>query len=148
MNFKDMWDTAAKAEKKTFSNEDLPEGNYITEVISCKLGQTKAGDKDMVSWELKVVEGEQKNNHIWVYRPFSKTDGSEQNIKAIERALNDFKQLDLPCEAEVLGNTMQGIVGKIIEIALKNGTNGQFKNFKRIVENWQSRTAESNDVPF
>lgn len=134
MNFKDLWNATAKTEVKQFTIEDLPEGIYIAEVVSCKLGPTKAGDKDMVSWDLKVTEGDQKNNHIVVYRSFSKTDPSEQNIKAIERALNDFKILGLPCEAEVLGQTMQKIMGKKIEISLKNGTNGQFKNFKRIVE--------------
>lgn len=134
MNFKDLWNTAAKTEVKQFTIEDLPEGTYIAEVISCKLGPTKAGDKDMVSWDLKVTEGEQKNNHIAVYRSFSKTDPSEANVNAINRALNDFKILGLPCEAEILGQTMQKIVGKKIEISLKNGTSGQFKNFKRIVE--------------
>lgn len=134
MNFKDLWNTAAAAEVKTFSNEDLPEGTYITEVISCKLGPTRAGDKDMVSWDLKVVEGEQKNSHIFVNRAFSKTDASEQNIKAVERALNDFKILELPCTDTTIGKTMKDIVGKRIEISLKNGTSGQFKNFKRIVE--------------
>lgn len=134
MNFKDLWNATAKTEVKTFSRDDLPEGTYIAEVISCKLGPTKAGDKDMVSWDLKVTEGGQKNNHIFVNRSFSKTDESEANIKAIERALNDFKILGLPCEAEVLGNTMKNIVGKTIEISLKNGTSGQFQNFKRIVE--------------
>jgi len=133
-NFKDMWNSMAKTEVKQFTIEDLPEGTYIAEVVSCKLGPTKAGDKDMVSWDLKVIEGAQKNNHIAVYRPFSKTEDSEQNIKAIDRALNDFKLLNLPCEAEVLGNSMKNVVGKNIEISLKNGTNGQFKNFKRIVE--------------
>lgn len=134
MNFAEMWNTTAKEEKKSFSRDDLPEGIYIAEVISCKLGPTKAGDKDMVSWDLKVIEGTQKNNHIFVNRSFSKTDESEQNIKAINRALDDFKQLELACTSDVIGKTMRDIIGKKIEISLKNGTSGQFQNFKRIVE--------------
>lgn len=151
MNFKDMWNTAAKTEVKVFSTDDLPEGPYITEVMSCKLGPTKKGDKDMVSWDLKVIEGEQKNNHIFVNRSFSKTDASEENIKAINRALDDFKILGLPCEAEVLGNSMKSIVGKNIEISLKNGNSGQFKNFKRVVEVTPAVTPEivnPDEVPF
>lgn len=151
MNFKDLWNAAAKTEVKQFTTEDLPEGTYIAEVISCKLGPTKKGDKDMVSWDLKVVEGDQKNSHIFVNRAFSKTDPSEENIKAIDRALNDFKLLGLPCEAEILGITMKNIIGKNIEISLKNGTNGQFKNFKRIVEKTPTITPEvinPDEVPF
>lgn len=132
--FADMWNKAAKAGKKQFNNDDLPDGLYVTEVVSCKMGMTKDQTKDMVSWDLKVVEGEQKNNHIWVHRPFSKTDDSEQNEKAIQRALNDFIDLGLNAEAAVLKSTMIDIVGKHIEIKLVAGTNGQFKNFKRIVE--------------
>lgn len=151
MNFKDMWNAAAKTEVKVFSNEDLPEGSYIAEVISCKLGPTKKGDKDMVSWDLKVIEGNQKNNHIFVNRSFSKTENTEENMKAINRALDDFKILGLPCEAEVLGSSMKNIVGKTIEISLKNGNSGQFKNFKRIVEKPVVITPEvinPDEVPF
>jgi hypothetical protein len=150
MNFKDMWNTAAKADISAPSFEDLPEGTYIAEVLSCKLGPTKAGDKDMVSWDLKVVEGQYKNSHIFVYRPFSKTDESEQNVKAINRALDDFKILGLDCTAEALAKSMRDIVGKKIEISLKNGNSGQFKNFKRIVEDVPTVNAEiiSDDVPF
>ena len=36
-SFADMWNNAAKQEKKQFGNDDLPDGTYITEVISCKL---------------------------------------------------------------------------------------------------------------
>lgn len=140
MDFKDFWNKRAKAEVKTFSNEDLPEGNYIAEVMSCKIGKTKSGNKTMVSWDLKVIEGEQKNNHIFVNRPFfwigsSESDiTSEENGKAIDRMMDDFKILGFTVTDDVLNKTMANMVGKTIEINLKNGTNGQFKNFKRIVE--------------
>jgi hypothetical protein len=140
MDFKDFWNKKANAETKTHSYEDLPEGNYITEVISCKMGKTKSGTKSMVSWDLKVIEGEQKNNHIFVNRPFywigaSESDiTSEQNDKAIDRMMDDFKLLGLKITADVLNETMLKMVGKTIEISLKNGTNGQFQNFRRIVE--------------
>ena len=134
MNFADMWNKAAGAEKKQFGNDDMPDGTYITEVISCKLGKTKDQSKDMVSWNLKVIQGEQKKNHIFVHRPFSKTDMSEQNEKAIQRALNDFIDLELSADTEQLAKTMRDVVGKNVEIKLVAGTNGQFKNFKRIVD--------------
>ena len=145
-SFKDMWNKAASEEVKVFQTEDLPEGTYFAEVVSCKMGKTKAGDKDMISWDLKLVEGEQKNKHIWQHRPFSTTDTSEANEKAIERAINDFKLLALPCGADVINQTMIDVVGKCIEVSIKNGTNGQFKNFKRIVE--APVTIETGDSPF
>lgn len=133
MNFAEMWDSAAGAEKKQFDTEDLPEGTYACEVLMCKMGRNKADTKDMISWDLRVVQGEQKNRHIWVHRPFSK-ETTEENQKAIARALDDFKQLDLKADSKSIKQTMLDIVGKLIEISLKNGTNGQFRNFRRIVE--------------
>lgn len=134
-SFRDLWDKAAGEEVKRGSFDPLPEGSYTAEVLSCKMGKTKAGDKDMISWDMKVVEGEQKNNHVWQHRPFSRTDESESNMKAIERATDDFKLLGLPCGTADLEKSMLGIVGKQIELSIKNSStgNGQFINFKRIV---------------
>lgn len=147
MEFKDLWNTAAKQEPKQFATEDLPEGTYICEVLSCKLTKTKAGDKDMIAWDMRVVQGEHKNSHIWLNRPFSKTDASEQNIKAIERATGDFVLLGLSADTVSLAKTMTDIVGKHIEISLKNGTNGQFKNFKRIVDAPPADAAPAGTAP-
>ena len=133
-SFKDMWNTAAQQEKKTFG--DLPEGTYKGEVKVCRFQPSKDGTKENLFWDLQVVEGEEKGSHIYVYRPFSKTDTSDDNQKAINRALNDFIQLELPCNAEAIEKTMINVVGKTVEIVLKNATNGngQFKNFKKIIE--------------
>ena len=134
MNFAEMWDAAASAEKKQFDNEDLPEGTYVCEVLACKMGRNKADTKDMISWDLRVVQGEQKNRHIWVYRPFSK-ETTEENQKAIGRALDDFKQLDLKADSSSIRQTMIDIVGKLIEIKLTpDKSGGQYRNFRRIVE--------------
>jgi len=151
MDFAAVWNKAAKAEKKQFGGDDLPEGTYIVEVMKCTLGPTKAGDKDMVSWDLKVIEGEQKNNHIFINRAFSKVDESEQNIKAIQRALNDFIDLGLNAEAPVLKKTIREVVGKNIEIKLVAGEKGQFQNFKRIVEvipTFTGEIADEEEIPF
>lgn len=134
MNFADMWNKAATQEKKQFASDDLPEGTYYAEVVSCKLGPTRAGDKDMVSWDLRVAQGEMKNRRIFVNRAFSKTDESEQNVKAIERALNDFIQLDLKADSTSLKQTMIDVTGKTIEISLKKANTGMFYNFRRIVD--------------
>ena len=134
MNFADMWNKKAKEAKKVIGMPDeLPEGTYNTEVLVCKFGETKAG-KSMVFWDLKVVDGPQKNNHIHVYRVFSKTEDSEENDKAIDRALDDFKDLELPCDQQSIGKSMTHVIGKVIEIKLVKGTNGNFRNFKRIIE--------------
>lgn len=132
--FKDMWDKAASQEKKQFVSDDLPEGSYYAEVMACKYGPTKNNDKEMVSWDLRVVQGEFKNRRIFVNRAFSRTDESEQNQKAIERVLNDFIQLDLKADSASLKQTMSDIVGKTIELSLKKANTGMFYNFRRIVE--------------
>lgn len=135
-SFKDMWNTAAKEETKSFQGEDLPEGTYNAEVLDCKIKPTKAGDKHMTAWDLRVVDGTYKNRRIFVNRVFSQTDESEQNRKAIKRAVDDFKLLGLPCLPEEIEKSMKDAVGKIIELRIKNGnTPGtQFQNFLRIVE--------------
>lgn len=143
MNFKDMWDKAATQPKKQFDNVELPEGTYTAEIVSCKLGKTKDQSKDMITWDLRIVVGEHKNQRIFVNRPFSRTDESEQNQKAIERALNDFIQLDLKADTASLAQTMSDIVGKIIELSLKKANTGMFYNFRRIVEN----AVDANDKP-
>lgn len=142
MNFADMWDSVASEPKKVFENTPLPDGDYMTEVLSVTLGETKDKLKAMFKWDLKIIEGDRKNCHIFVNRPFSKTDDSEQNVKALGRALNDFKALDLPCDRTHLDGTMKGLVGKHIEINLKEDGRGpdaqgrinQWQNFRRIVE--------------
>jgi len=133
-NFADLWNKAATEPKKQFDN-DLPDGTYTFEVVSCKLDKTKAQDKDMVIWGLRVVSGDHKGVNYWINRAFSKTDESDSNIKAVKRAIGDFIDLGLDANTAVLGKTMEDVVGKLIEVKLvpdKNG--GQFKNFRRIVE--------------
>lgn len=136
VSFKDMWGTAAKEETRSFSGEELPEGTYNAEVLDCKIKPTKAGDKHMTAWDLRVVDGAYKNRRIFVNRVFSQTDESEQNQKAIKRAVDDFKLLGLPCSTDEIKDTMLNVIGKIIELKIKNGnTPGtQFQNFLRIVE--------------
>jgi len=135
-SFKDMWNTAAKEETRAFQGEDLPEGTYTAEVLDCRFKPTKAGDKEMAAWDMRVVQGEYKNRRIFVNRVFSKTDESEQNQKAIKRAVDDFKLLGLPCSPEETPQSMIAVIGKIIELRIKNGTTPgtQFQNFLRIVE--------------
>ena len=67
-SFKDMWNTAAKEETKSFQGEDLPEGTYNAEVLDCKIKPTKAGDKHMTAWDLRVVDGTYKNRRIFVLK--------------------------------------------------------------------------------
>jgi hypothetical protein len=142
MNFAEMFDGIAKEPKKVFENTPLPEGDYVTEVLSVSLGETKDKLKAMFKWDLKIIEGDRRNCHIFVNRPFSKTDDSEQNQKALARALNDFKILDLPCDSKNLDKTMKNLIGKHIEINLKDDGRGpdannrinQWQNFRRIVE--------------
>ena len=144
MNFADMWDSVASEPKKVFENTPLPDGDYVCEVLQVKLDATKDGTKPMFKWDLKVIEGERRNCHIFVNRPFGRED-TEQNRKALGRALNDFKALDLPCDSKSLELTMKGIIGKHIEINLKEDGRGadaqgrinQWQNFRRIVEVYQ-----------
>ena len=148
MDFKDMWNTAAKQEKKQFS--DLPAGTYKGRVIKCAFEPAK-GDplKTNLVWDLQIVDGEHKNSHAWIYRSFSKTDKSEQNQKAINRVLNDFVQLGLPCEADVVGKTMEDVVGKVIEFTFKpDGRDGMWKNLNRIVPEPVPSAAADDEAPF
>lgn len=141
MNFADMFDSIAKEPKTVFENTPLPDGDYVTEVVSVSLGQTKDKAKAMFKWDLKIAEGDRKNCHIFVNRPFGRED-TEQNRKALTRALNDFKILDLPCDSQILDNTMKNLIGKYIEINLKEDGRGpdqqgrinQWQNFRRIVD--------------
>lgn len=127
-----MWNKSAAQDKKQFG--DLPEGTYKAKVISCKFQPAKDGIKTNCAWDLQVIEGEQANNHIWVYRPFSKMDASEENQKALDRVLNDFVQLGVPATTDKIEKTMMDLVGKVIEIKLKSdGKDGQYKNFQRII---------------
>ena len=133
MNFKDMWNVAAQQEKKQFV--DLPEGTYQGRVIKCAF-ETRKKDptKTNLVWDLQITDGEYKGQHAFIYRSFSRTDTSEQNQKAINRVLNDFIQLDLPCDADVIDKTMAGVVGKIVEFKFAADNNGgMWKNINRIV---------------
>ena len=146
MNFKDMWNSAAQQEKKQFT--DLPAGTYKGRCLKCAFEPSKADpSKTNLVWDLQVIDGDQKNNHAFIYRSFSKTDPSEQNQKAINRVLNDFVQLDQPCDADVIGKTMESLVGKIIEFSYKpDNNNGMWKNLHRIVE--APVTIDAGDSPF
>jgi len=134
MDFGSMWDRKAKEGKKVIGIPDeLPEGLYEVKVLVCKFGETKTG-KSMVFWDLEVAVGQQKGNHIHVYRTFSKTEDTEENRKAIDSALDDFKQLGLDATRAAIARSMINLIGKVIEIKLVKGTNGNFRNFKRIID--------------
>ncbi|CVK18493.1 hypothetical protein SPSPH_045650 [Sporomusa sphaeroides DSM 2875] len=148
MSFKDIWDEAAGQEVKQFA-DDLPDGKYQAEVIKCEFGKTKDQTKDKVHWELKVIDGEQKGSHIWIDRAFYKNDNSEDNKKAVRRATDDFKYLGFTPTSANLENIMKGLVGQTVEIELKSGNNGQFKNLRRIVEKPVAQTqAATNQSAF
>jgi hypothetical protein len=129
MSVKDFWNEEAGVEKKVFAG-DLPDGKYVATVLKCEFGKTKDGTKDKTHWDLQVTEGPHARSHIWVDRGFSKTDESEENKKAIQRMLDDFKQLDLPCGTATIAASMDSIIGKTVLIELKMGNTSQFKNFR------------------
>ena len=137
MNFNEMFDSIANAPRKKFEATPLPEGDYIAEVISVVLGETKDKIKGMFKWNLKIIEGERKNSHIFINRSFSKTDDSEQNEKALNRALEDFKILGLPCDRKNLENTMRILVGKHVQVNVKDSSSGngnQWYNLRCMLE--------------
>ena len=148
--FAELWNAAASEPKKSFENVVFPEGDYKAEIMSVKLGPTKLGDKDMFSWDLKVIDGEYSNNHMFVNRSFSKTDMSDQNKNALIRALDDFKALNMQCDTANLNNSMKSLIGKKIEVRIKNGTKEgtQFTNFLRLIQDKPAAPATSGAEQF
>lgn len=121
-----MWDESKGKETK-FSS--LADGTYQVEVETCGYGKTKA-ELPKIEWQLKVIEGDQKNSKHWVHRVL---DTNKPN--SIAQAKQDFLDLDLDATSANVTKSMEFIIGKTIEIQLKTSDQGnQFTNFKRIIE--------------
>jgi hypothetical protein len=132
MSVKDYWNEQAASEKKATAVE-LPEGTYTAEVMKCEFGKTRA-EGDKVFWDLKVLYDDYANCHCWVHSKFSKTDDTEENKKDINKMLDYFKALDLPCASDGIAASMASIVGKTIEFKIVEGSRGgRFTNFIRVV---------------
>jgi hypothetical protein len=154
MNFAEMFDSVANKPKKQYKVDNLPDGNYVMEIVSVVPGLTKNEEKRKISWDLKVAEGEYKNRHVFITYSFTQIN-DESNLKAIDRALDPFKILDMPCDSASINGSMKKLTGKYVEINLKDdgygpdadGNRGQWKNFRRIVEDVPQGAPAPQAVP-
>lgn len=147
MSFKDFnmnmdeYNESIKELESNQSNEntkleykDPVDGDYECALMGLELGTTKAGDKLMLKGNFKILDGEFKNQRLWINKVLT---GCNNSAWCIKSAIDFLNTLGSEQEVEFTGD-FDGLETqiKIVFADVKNctflvtqKTNGNFKNY-------------------
>lgn len=130
---KELEDNKLKeAEKKEY--KEPTDGDYECALMDLEIGTTKAGDKLMLKGSFKILDGEFKNQRLWLNKVLTGTKNPARSVKSAVDFLNtlgsaqvvefngDFDDLDTQI------NIVYADV-KNCTFFVHQQTNGNFKNY-------------------
>lgn len=79
-----------KEEKKEREFKDPTDGEYECALLSLELGTNKAGDKLMLKGAFKILDGEFKNQRLWINKVLTNTRNDAGCIRACCAFLNSL----------------------------------------------------------
>lgn len=114
--------------------KDPVDGDYECALLGLELGTTKAGDKLMLKGKFKILDGEFKNQRLWINKVLT---GCNNSAWCIKSAIDFLNTLGSEQEVEFTGDfdDLETQI-KIVFADVKNctflvaqKTNGNFKNY-------------------
>jgi len=114
--------------------KDPVDGDYECALMGLELGTTKAGDKLMLKGNFKILDGEFKNQRLWINKVLT---GCNNSAWCIKSAIDFLNTLGSEQEVEFTGDfdDLETQI-KIVFADVKNctllvtqKTNGNFKNY-------------------
>lgn len=81
---------ANKEEPKQREYKDPTDGKYECELVNLELGTNKAGDKLMLKGSFRILDGEFKNQRLWINKVLTGTRNDAGCIRACITFLNSF----------------------------------------------------------
>lgn len=90
-----------KEEKKEREFKDPTDGEYECALLSLELGTNKAGDKLMLKGAFKILDGEFKNQRLWVNKVLT---GCNNSAWCVKSAIDFLNTLGSEQEVEFTGD--------------------------------------------
>ena len=147
MSFKDFnmnmdeYNESIKELEANQSNEDNKkeykdpvDGDYECALMGLELGTTKAGDKLMLKGNFKILDGEFKNQRLWINKVLTGCNNSAWCVKSAIDFLNTLgseQEVEFTGDFDDLETQIQIVFADVKNCTLlvTQKTNGNFKNY-------------------
>lgn len=102
--------------------EDLPDGDYMCQVVQLEITKTKSTDRLMAAWRFQVMEGEEGEGRYIFKNAVLEGDNGAKNMKRLISDVNKFglEVSSLPGLLEVMGQ----VSDEFCLVQLKTGKTG------------------------
>lgn len=114
--------------------KDPVDGDYECALMGLELGTTKAGDKLMLKGNFKILDGEFKNQRLWINKVLTGCNNSAWRIKSAVDFLNTFgseQEVEFTGDFDDLETQIKIVFADVknCTVLVTQKTNGNFKNY-------------------
>lgn len=121
-------------EEKKKEFKDVVDGDYECGLMGLELGTNKAGDKLMLKGSFKILDGEFKNQRLWINKVLTGCNNSAWCIKSAIDFLNTLgseQEVEFTGDFDDLETQIQIVFADVknCTFLVHQQTNGNFKNY-------------------
>lgn len=121
-------------EEKKKEFEEVVDGDYECGLMGLELGTNKAGDKLMLKGSFKILDGEFKNQRLWINKVLTGCNNSAWCIKSAIDFLNTLgseQEVEFTGDFDDLETQIQIVFADVknCTFLVHQQTNGNFKNY-------------------
>lgn len=121
-------------EEKKKEFKDVVDGDYECGLMGLGLGTNKAGDKLMLKGSFKILDGEFKNQRLWINKVLTGCNNSAWCIKSAIDFLNTLgseQEVEFTGDFDDLETQIQIVFADVknCTFLVHQQTNGNFKNY-------------------
>lgn len=121
-------------EEKNKEFKDVVDGDYECALMGLELGTNKAGDKLMLKGSFKILDGEFKNQRLWINKVLTGCNNSAWCVKSAIDFLNTLgseQEVEFTGDFDDLETQIQIVFADVknCTFLVHQQTNGNFKNY-------------------
>lgn len=125
-------DKPKEEKKKEF--KEVVDGDYECGIMGLELGTNKAGDKLMLKGSFKILDGEFKNQRLWINKVLTGCNNSAWCVKSAIDFLNTLgseQEVEFTGDFDDLETQIQIVFADVknCTFLVTQKTNGNFKNY-------------------
>lgn len=129
---KELETSEPKTEKKEF--KPIEDGTYECALVNLELGTTKAGDKLMLKGSFRILDGEFKNQRLWINKVLSGTRNDAACIRACLAFLNSMgaaQNVEFTGDFDDLATQVELVFADVqnCTFVVRQDTQNDFKNY-------------------
>lgn len=121
-------------EEKKKEFKEVVDGDYECGLMGLELGTNKAGDKLMLKGSFKILDGEFKNQRLWINKVLTGCNNSDWCVKSAIDFLNTLgseQEVEFTGDFDDLETQIQIVFADVknCTFLVTQKTNGNFKNY-------------------